>query len=242
MKKPTKKKDDYTQSAKNVDFAALSFQIKESYKKARTNITYSVVKKGCKEIAFTSSRKGEGKTLTATNVAIALAQQVDTKVLIVECDLRRPRVHSALGITPAPGITNYLNFECSDSDIVRKTKLENLDAICYGAIPPNPSELLASNTMMELIDKMAAIYDYIIFDTPPIGVVIDAMPIIKHADGVVVVVRNNTSTFPEYNKTIDSLKRSGTKILGVIFNEVDSISTKKYGKGYNYGYYGYYGY
>lgn len=239
MKKSFKKEDKNKQ---NVDFAALGFQIRESYKKARTNITYSVVKKGCKEIAFTSSRKGEGKTLTATNIAIALAQQVDTKVLIVECDLRRPRVHGALNINPAPGITNYLNFECSEQDIVKKTKIENLDAICYGAIPPNPSELLASNTMMELIDKMAERYDYIIFDTPPIGVVIDALPIIKHADGVVVVVRNNTSTFPEFNKTIDALKRSETKILGVIFNEVDSISTKKYGKGYSYGYYGYYGY
>lgn len=239
MKKSIKKEDKNKQ---NVDFAALGFQIRESYKKARTNITYSVVKKGCKEIAFTSSRKGEGKTLTATNVAIALAQQVDTKVLIVECDLRRPRVHGALNINPAPGITNYLNFECSEQDIVKKTKIENLEAICYGAIPPNPSELLASNTMMELIDKMAERYDYIIFDTPPIGVVIDALPIIKHADGVVVVVRNNTSTFPEFNKTIDALKRSETKILGVIFNEVDSISTKKYGKGYSYGYYGYYGY
>lgn len=239
MKKFFNKKSEIIKTTKNVDFAALGFQIKESYKKARTNITYSVVKKGCKEIAFTSARKGEGKTLTATNVAIALAQQVDTKVLIVECDLRRPKVHSALSINPVPGITNYLNFECSENDIVKKTKVENLDAICYGAIPPNPSELLASNTMKELIDKMATIYDYIIFDTPPIGVVIDALPIIKHADGVVVVIRNNTSTFPEYNKTIDTLQRSGTKILGVIFNDVDSISTKKYGRGYSYGYYSY---
>lgn len=239
MKKSSKKQSESAKISKNMDFAALSFQIKESYKKARTNITYSVVKKGCKEIAFTSSRKGEGKTLTATNIAIALAQQVDTKVLIVECDLRRPRVHGALSVNPTPGITNYLNFECSESDIVKKTKIENLDAICYGAIPPNPSELLASNTMKELIDKMATIYDYIIFDTPPIGVVIDALPIIKHADGVVVVVRNNTSTYPEYNKTIDTLKRSGTKILGVVFNDVDSISTRKYGRGYSYGYYSY---
>lgn len=229
-----------------INLETIGFQIRESYKTARTNIAYSIIKKGCKKIAFTSAMKGEGKTVTAVNVAIALAQQVDTRVLVVECDLRRPRVHKALGVTPAPGITNYLNDECSESDIVMETGIDSLYAICYGAIPPNPSELLASNLMSELIKRLENEYDYIIFDCPPIGVVIDSVPIVKEADGVVIVVKHNSTTYPQYNKTVDVLKRSGAKIVGVIMNSVDPIGSKKYGYGkgkgygYNYGYgYGY---
>lgn len=101
--------------------------------------------------------KGEGKTVTSINVASALAQQVGTKVVVVECDLRRPRVNTALKITPTPGLTNYLNEECSLEDIVKDTKIENLKAITYGAIPPNPSELLSSESMFDLIKTLEKI-------------------------------------------------------------------------------------
>lgn len=181
---------------------AVGFQIKESYKKARTNIAFFIVKKGCKMISFTSSAKSEGKTITAVNIAIALAQQVDTKVLIIDCDLRRPRVQSVLEISVDKGITNYLNFECEISDIIYNSKMDNLDAICCGTIPPNPSELLASDNMKDLIKELSNKYDYIIFDTPTIGVVIDALPIIKQTDGVVMVVRDNVTDFTEYKKQL----------------------------------------
>lgn len=215
---------------------AVGFQIKESYKKARTNIAYSIVKKGCKMISFTSSAKSEGKTITSVNIAIALAQQVDTKVLIIDCDLRRPRVQSVLEIPVSKGITNYLNFECEISDIIYNSKMDNLDAICCGTIPPNPSELLASDNMKDLIKELSNKYDYIIFDTPPIGVVIDALPIIKQTDGVVVVVRDNVTDITDYKKTIEILERSEANIIGVIFNDVEPVGKRKYGGGYRYGY------
>lgn len=215
---------------------AVGFQIKESYKKARTNIAYSIVKKGCKMISFTSSAKSEGKTITSVNIAIALAQQVDTKVLIIDCDLRRPRVQSVLEIPVSKGITNYLNFECEISDIIYNSKMDNLDAICCGTIPPNPSELLASDNMKDLVKELSNKYDYIIFDTPPIGVVIDALPIIKQTDGVVVVVRDNVTDITDYKKTIEILKRSEANIIGVIFNDVEPVGKRKYGGGYRYGY------
>lgn len=230
-------KNDYL-----VDSEALSFQIRESYKTARTNIDYSIIKKGCKKIVFTSSEKGEGKTVTAMNIASALAQQVDTKVIVVECDLRRPRVHSALQLVPTPGLANYLNDECTAEDIIQATKLPNLHAIAYGAIPPNPSELLASEAMSEFIKELEAQFDYIIFDTPPVGVVVDAIPIIKKSDGVVLVVKNNSTTYPQLNKTLDILKRSEGRVLGIIVNRIKPSETKKYKSGYsgyNYGYYGY---
>ncbi|HCB94239.1 CpsD/CapB family tyrosine-protein kinase [Ruminococcus sp. YE282] len=219
---------------------ALNFQIRESYKAARTNIDYSIIKKGCKKIAFTSSAKGEGKTITAMNIALALAQQVETKVLVVECDLRRPHVHSALDIAPTPGITNYLNEECTREDIIQQTKIPNLYAVCYGAIPPNPSELLSSDAMQDFIKSVEKDYNYIIFDTPPVGVVIDAIPIIKASDGVVVVIRNNSTTYPQLKITIDTLNRAGSKILGVVVNRVkpESRNKKKYYSG-DYYYYGY---
>ncbi len=224
---------------RSIDTEALGFQVRESYKTARTNIAYSILKKGCKKIAFTSSAKGEGKTVTAINVASALAQQVDTRVLVVECDLRRPRVNTALKIVPTPGLTNFLNDECLYQDIIRDTKLDNLKAICYGAIPPNPSELLASEAMADFIKTIEKDFDYIIFDTPPVGVVIDAIPVIKASDGVVVVAKNNATTYPELGKTIEFLKRSDAKIIGIILNRVIPSDARK---GKNYGGYGsYYG-
>lgn len=240
-KSSAKNRNNKNQQSVNVD--AVNFLIRESYKTARTNIDYSIIKKGCKKIIFTSSAKGEGKTLTAVNIASALAQQVDTKVVLVETDLRRPHVHLALGLAPSPGLTNYLNMECEMQDIIKTSHVENLSAICYGAVPPNPSELLSSENMTELIKKLEWDFDYIIFDSPPVAVVIDAVPIIKQSDGVVLVVKNNSTTYPQLNKTIDIVKRSGGKPLGVIINRVRPEDTRK-GKRYSYGYgYGYgYGY
>ncbi len=235
-----KKKKNKKSGNQNINSDALNFLIRESYKTARTNIDYSIIKKGCKKIIFTSSSKGEGKTLSSVNIASALAQQVDTKVILVESDLRRPHVHLALGLAPSPGITNCLNGECELEDIIKPTHLENLSAICYGAIPPNPSELLASDSMSELIKKLEKEYDYIIFDAPPVAVVIDAVPIIKHTDGVVLIVRNNSTTYPQLNKTIDIINRSGGKVLGVIVNRVKADDTRSGKRGYGYGYgYGY---
>lgn len=232
-------KKNKTKIDRSIDTDVLGFQVRESYKAARTNIAYSILKKGCKKVAFTSSTKNEGKTVTSINVASALAQQVDTKVLVVECDLRRPRVNTALKIEPTPGLTNYLNDECSLEDIIRDTKIDNLKAIAYGAIPPNPSELLASEAMADLIKTAEKEYDYIIFDTPPVGIVIDAVPILKASDGVVIVARNNSTTYPELAKTVETVERTDAKIIGVILNRVKPQETRK-GKGYYSRYGGYY--
>ena len=220
-------KKNKTKIDRSIDTDVLGFQVRESYKAARTNIAYSILKKGCKKVAFTSSTKSEGKTVTSINVASALAQQVDTKVLVVECDLRRPRVNTALKIEPTPGLTNYLNDECSLEDIIKDTKIDNLKAIAYGAIPPNPSELLASEAMADLIKTAEKEYDYIIFDTPPVGIVIDAVPILKAADGVVIVARNNSTTYPELAKTVETVERTDAKIIGVILNRVKPQETRK---------------
>ena len=213
---------------------ALNFQVEESYKKARTNLVYSLIKKGCRKILFTSPLKGEGKTTTTVNVSRALAQQVNTKVVIVDCDLRRPSVHTHFNVNPQLGLAQFLNDECSVEDIIAHTDIESLDIISYGVIPPNPSELLSSEGMTELIKQLEEIYDYIIFDTPPVNVVVDVLPIAKLTDGVVLVVTHNKSTTPEFNKAVSLLKRNESKILGIIVNKTESVDTSKgsYYKGY----------
>lgn len=208
---------------------ALQFQITESYKKARTNLVYSIIKKGCKKIVFTSPYKGEGKTTTTVNVAIALSQQVDTKVIIIDCDLRRPSAHAVLNVNPKIGLANYLNDECTLDEVINSTENPNLDFISYGAIPPNPSELLSSKSMEELIGKLEEMYDYIIFDTPPVNMVVDVVPLVNLCDGVVLVVKHNSTTYPELNKAIDTLKRNNSKILGIIVNQIPSVNTAKAG-------------
>ena len=233
-------KKNKTKIDRSIDTDVLGFQVRESYKAARTNIAYSILKKRLqKGTLLHHLQRDEGKTVTSINVASALAQQVDTKVLVVECDLRRPRVNTALKIEPTPGLTNYLNDECSLEDIIKDTKIDNLKAIAYGAIPPNPSELLASEAMADLIKTAEKEYDYIIFDTPPVGIVIDAVPILKAADGVVIVARNNSTTYPELAKTVETVERTDAKIIGVILNRVKPQETRK-GKGYYSRYGGYY--
>lgn len=208
---------------------ALNFQTTEAYKKARTNIVYSIVKKGCKKIILTSSFKSEGKTTTAINVALALSQQVDTKVLVIDCDLRRPTVHTVMGLNSKKGLVNYLNDECKLEEVITKSENENLDFITFGAIPPNPSELLASGNMADMIRELEKGYDYIIFDTPPVNMVVDIVPLIEFSDGVVFVVKNNDTTYPEFNRAIDLLKRNNGKILGIIINGIPTTETKKGG-------------
>jgi capsular exopolysaccharide synthesis family protein len=206
---------------------ALVFQVTEAYKKARTNLVYSLIKKGCKKIIFTSPFKSEGKTTTAANVAIALSQQAGTRVIIIDCDLRRPTTHTVLGIKSEKGLANLLNNECELSEVVTKTSHENLDIITYGAVPPNPSELLSSAEMSDLVEQLEKEYDYIIFDTPPVNMVVDVVPLIGLADGVVLVIRHNLTTTPEFNKAVDTLKRNNAKILGVIINRVPAVGTAK---------------
>ena len=202
-------------------FSALNFQVIESYKKARTGLVYSVAKKGCKKFVFTSPYQGEGKTTTSVNVAVALAQQVNTKVVIIDCDLRRPNVHKILDVYPYKGITNYLNYECDLKDIIEKTDTKHLDFISYGAIPPNPSELLSSERMEKLIEQLEHMYDYIIIDTPPVNMVVDVVPLVSLVDGVVLVVKDNATTYPEIDRAVEFLKVNGAKIAGIIANKVD---------------------
>lgn len=247
---------------------SLKFRVEEAYKSIRANIMFSVMKKGCKTIVISSSSPNEGKTTTTINLAITFAQ-ADQRVLLIDGDLRKPKIHHYFSVPNAPGLTNYLGSTVSKSrndridlfDVIHPTEFENLSILCSGSIPPNPAELLGSELMADFLHEIANDFDYIIIDTPPINVVSDALPIIRESDGVILIVRSNKTTHPDIQRSISSLEFIDAKILGFVLNFVGDAPTGKYGKygkyhyggkysygygnkgGYGYGYgYGYGGY
>ena len=212
------------------------FAVREAYRTIRTNICLSVIKEGCRKIVFTSSVQGEGKTVTASNVAFSMSQ-TDMKVLLIDADLRLSRVHKILKLTNEKGLSNVLGRLCTFEEAVCHTKYTNLDVLCAGMKVPNPAELLASESMQKLLDKLGEIYDCIIVDTPPLNLVSDAMPIIKMTDGVIIVVRQNYATYPGVQQVVEGLKMVDAKILGMVLNSVDSKEfSYSYKNGYGYGY------
>lgn len=219
----------------------LKFRVEEAYKSIRTNIMLSVMKKGCKIIVVSSSMANEGKTTTTTNLAISISQ-ADQRVLLIDGDLRKPKVHHYFSIPNAPGLTNYLGASVNSRaaqkvdlfSIIHPTEYKNLCVITSGSIPPNPGEMLGSEPMADFLKEVSEHFDYIIIDTPPINVVSDALPVIRESDGVVMVVRANASTHPELQKALDALKFIDAKILGFVVN-YESEKRSKYGY-YNYGY------
>lgn len=238
----------------NLDIdTTLKFRVEESYKSIRANIMFSIMKKGCKTIVVSSSIPNEGKTTTTINLAISLAQ-ADQRVLLIDGDLRKPKIHHYFSVPNSPGLTDYLGSTVSGSQkgrvsllgVVHSTPYENLSVICSGSIPPNPAELLGSELMAEFLKQISNDFDYIVIDTPPINLVSDALPLIRESDGVVLVVRANRTTHPDVQRVISSLEFIDAKILGFIINFVDSGITAKYGRGkygryYKYGKYDSYG-
>ena len=223
------------QNNTNMD-PALKFKVEEAYKSARTNIMFSVMKKGCKTIVISSSAPNEGKTTTTINLAITFAQ-ADQKVLLIDGDLRKPKIHHYFSVPNSPGLTNYLNSKVGSSktekidlfSVIHPTEFENLSILCSGSIPPNPAEILGSEPMADFLKEISNDFDYIIIDTPPINVVSDALPIIRESDGVVLVVRSNQSTHPDIQRTVSALE--------FIVNFVETSHSK-----YGYGKYGRYRY
>lgn len=219
----------------------LKFRVEEAYKSIRTNIMLSVMKKGCKIIVVSSSMANEGKTTTTANLAISISQ-ADQRVLLIDGDLRKPKVHHYFSIPNAPGLTNYLGASVNSRaaqkvdlfSIIHPTEYKNLCVITSGSIPPNPGEMLGSEPMADFLKEVSEHFDYIIIDTPPINVVSDALPVIRESDGVVMVVRANASTHPELQKALDALKFIDAKILGFVVN-YESEKRSKYGY-YKYGY------
>lgn len=217
-----------------------SFFISEAYKAIRTNLMFMITKKGCKRILFTSSAPGEGKTTTVLNLAITTAQ-TGAKVLLVDADLRRPRIHRYMDLHLRGGVSNVLGGFAEPSEVIKKTDYENLDVVTAGPIPPNPSELLVSENMGRFMDELSENYDYIFIDTPPVDLVTDAAIISKFVDGVILVTRQNVTTTVIIDRAIEALEFVNANLIGFILNDVRS-GQQSYRYRYKYKYQGKYKY
>lgn len=224
----------------NVNAANISdknkFAIVESYKVARTNIMFSLSASEKKAFAVTSYSKGEGKSTASSNLAISFSK-MEKKVLLIDADLRRPNIHNIFKINNEFGLSNVISKMTTFDEAVKHDVISNLDILSAGTIPPNPSELMCSNSFNKLMDRLTEEYDYIIVDTPPIGVVADALLLKDFIAGFVVVVREKATTHRDLGKIIESMKLADSKVLGLV--EVGCDINAKRGKK-NYSYYQYY--
>ena len=213
------------------------FQYQEAYKSLRTNLKFLSMGQSCKKIVLTSAIPGEGKSSVAINLAVSLAE-AGNRVILVDCDLRKPVLHRYLKIdnTAYKGLTNALSGGSLAESIIN-IKALGLHVMVADAIPPNPAELLGSSRMKRLIEELDNHYEYIIFDTPPVSVVTDAAVLSQYTDGVILVVRQNYSTFEEVNVAKKNLGAVKANILGAVLNDLNMKSVdKKSGYYYNYNY------
>ena len=212
-----------SQFAKNTEpmlDSQVKFAVREAYRAIRTNINLSLIKDGCKIVVFTSALQGEGKTVTSSNVAFSMSQ-TEKRVLLIDADLRLPRVHRTMKLPNEKGLSNVLGRLCSFEEAVCHTKYADFDILTAGVRVPNPAELLSGSAMKALLEQLSEQYDYIFIDTPPVCVVSDAFPLVKMTDGVVLVVRQNFCTHPAIQQALDGFRMIEAKVLGVVLNSAD---------------------
>lgn len=211
-------------------------QFTEAFRALRTSLLLTMTGKPPRFILFTSATPSEGKTTTASNLACILSQG-DAHVLLIDADLRRPNVHHRFGLTGKLGLTSVLAGAATlQESLQRVPELPNLDILPSGPVPPFPSEMLSSETMRALLEKLGAMYNYVIIDSPPILSVTDGIILSRFADAVLLVVRHGKSNRNVMRRTRDLLVRSGAPTAGLVLNAVDHNSPDYY------GYYGYAGY
>ena len=200
------------------------FAAKEAYKSARTHLLYTCPGEGsCKKIAVTSSIEHEGKTLTCMNLAISIAQ-TGKRVLIIDADLRRPMHKNVFELQETEGLSEQLagiiGFNSKEGQIAAcRTKYENLMVLPSGNIPPNPTELLSSLRLHNIISALEEHFDYIFIDTPPIGIVTDTALLIPEVQGHIFIVRAGKARMDGLRRAVETMAQLGGNILGFILND-----------------------
>jgi len=204
--------------------------VSEAYRTLRTNIQYSSFDKQIKTIVVTSAEAAEGKSTVAGNIALSFAQN-EKKVIIVDCDLRKPSVHKNFKISNLIGLSEVLIGKERLEEIIQKRN-ENLDVLTSGKIPPNPSEMLSSSAMTNLIEKLKEKYDIVILDSAPLQAVTDAQILSTKVDGTILVVRAQTTNRESVVEAKNLLTKVGANIIGTVLHAVENTKGKYY---YYYG-------
>lgn len=216
-----------------------TFQIVEAYKIIRTGLLFALSTAQEKSIVCTSAEPGAGKSITCSNVAITMAQ-TGAKVILIDADMRKPTQHKIFRVNNAQGLSKLLSGLAAMKDTIQRDVVTNLDLITSGPIPPNPSELLGSENMLNLLNRLSEEYDYIFIDTPPVNVVSDAFMLAKKVAGVMLVARQKQTHYEELQKAVESIRALEANVLGVVITDV-SEQNKPYGayksyKAYDYEY------
>lgn len=207
----------------------------EAYRVIRTGIQFAQAGKELQTIALTSCTPNEGKSTTIANLAVVLTQ-AGKSVLLIDCDMRNPTVHKNFNLSNKVGLSSCISMGTALSDAVQKTSVEGLYALTGGVIPPNPSELLGSEQMKNVLQRAKEQYDYVLIDTPPVMPVTDALIVGRFVDGMILVIASAEIKVEMARDVKNQLVNAGANILGVVLNKVRSEH-----HGYGYGYYYYYG-
>lgn len=215
--------------------------ISEIFRTLRTNIQFMNTKRNLKSLLITSTSPSEGKSWVSSNLAVTFAQ-AGKKVILVDADMRKGRLFSIFNIAPTPGLSNYLsginsNGEDSNTNIlsyIKETEVENLYVIPAGNIPPNPSELLVSELMIETIETLKNVCDLVIFDGTPSNLVTDAVILSRYVDTTIIISAYNETKMDELERVKRDIDNVGGKIAGVVINKMP-VSQKEYYANYYYG-------
>lgn len=220
--------------------AAISFDsdnsaIAEAFRKLRTNLQFLAVDNPPRVIVVTSSMPSEGKSTTAINIALALAE-AEHNVVLVDGDMRRPSLHRYLDLVGQVGFSTVLSGAASIDEALQKTRFPGLTVLTSGAIPPNPSELLGSQSARKLLTELRAQFDYVIVDSTPLLAVTDAAILAAGADGVLIMARFGQTKREQLTHAVGNLQSVGAPLLGAVFTLMPTRGSSSYS--YNYTYYG----
>ena len=214
--------------------------LSEAFRALRTNVRFASVDHPMKRLAVTSSKPSEGKSLVAANLAVVFAQ-AGSSVALIDCDLRRPKQHIYFDLPNQTGTTDCLVSDPASGlePWLQPTEINNLHLMSSGALPPNPSELVGSHRMGQLIDQLAGQHDIVLLDTPPLLAVTDAALLSRQVDGVVLILAAGSTREKEARKAYNDLIRVGAPVLGVVLNKIPTSRHGEYGDEYYYAQYAY---
>lgn len=201
--------------------------IAEAFSRLQTNIVYSHPDRSIKTVVVSSAREGEGKTTLISNLAIALAE-TDKNVLLVDCDLRRPRVYKLFGVSNNPGISDIIFKDRNPNEVIKESVVPNIRLLTTGVQSPNPKTVIGSNKLRDMLKYLTIDFDYVLIDTPPYGMITEAAPLITMADGVILAVQFNRTREAELEQTYLQLQQINANVLGTVLTGYDHNKSMDY--------------
>lgn len=238
MSKQPEREVASAKAAENNPNKKINFQVSEAYKMIRTNLLFALSTTDNRTVVFSSAEPGVGKSTLSGNLAIVMAQ-TGAKVVLVDADMRKPSQHRNFRVSRSLGLSKILGgLNTLDECLCRDVK-PNLDVITAGSIPPNPSELLGSSRMQELLAELQERYDYVFVDVPPLCVVADALVVAPATAGVVLVARCRQTTYDELSNAIENVHQADVPLLGVVMTCVEQEVRgyrSRYYRSYDYAY------